>query len=399
MKISVLAPFQKNKDGIPRAAEELISKLCEADNVESVSVIVAKKERDYVSPVLLQSEKVSLFVVRSFLLPWTLLQAIKLYKRSDVLLIFTYPCYFFDPSSLLFSFQLLVKFRILPGTKWVQMLYDFVFYTCPEDMRSFKENMLFKVWKKYFVHVPVRYVAISESTKKEATSYWGPSTTEITVIPLGSFITPKSPRTHFGSKKILTVSCISPRKNQLRLIKAFELVHRNNPSSGAELMIVGRKRKDIPGLDSTLRDIRNRNKGIKITLAGYLTDSEIMSLYEEADIFVYPSLYEGFGLPVLEAMACGCPIIASNVFSLPEVVGEAGMLVDPYDVEMIARALSTVLENDELKREMSRKGIEQAQKFSWERAGVELLAVCREVAERRSQRGGGRVQILDKRND
>jgi glycosyltransferase involved in cell wall biosynthesis len=390
MKISVLAPFQIYKDGIPRAAEELISKLCEADDVESVSVIVAKRDKDYVSPFLLQSEKVSLFVVRSFLLPWTLLKAIKLYKTSDVLLLFTYPCYFFDPSSLLFSFQLLVKFRILPGTKWVQMLYDFVFYTCPKDMRAFKENMLFKVWKRYFVHVPVRYVAISESTKKEAMSYWGPRTGEITVIHLGSFITPKSPRTHFGSKKILTVSSISPRKNQLRLIEAFEIVHRNNPSSGAELVIVGRKRKDIPGLDSTLRDIRNRNKDIKITLAGYLTDSEI---------FVYPSLYEGFGLPVLEAMACGCPIIASNVFSLPEVVGEAGMLVDPYDVEMIARALSTVLENDELKKEMSRKGIEQAKKFSWERAGIELLAVCREVAERRDQHGEGRVQILDKRND
>ncbi|MGZ4929349.1 MAG: glycosyltransferase family 4 protein, partial [Halobacteriota archaeon] len=380
MKISVYAPFFKYQDGIPRAAEELISKLCEADDVESVSVIVARRDREYVSPFLLHSEKVSLFVVRSFLLPWTLLRAIKLYKTSDVLLLFTYPCYFFDPSSLLFSFQLLVKFRILPGTKWVQMLYDFVFYTCPEDMRAFKENMLFKVWKKYFVHVPVRYVAISESTKKEAMSYWGPRTAEITVIHLASFMTPKSPRTHFGSKKILTVSSISPRKNQLRLIEAFELVHRNNPSSGAELMIVGRKRKDIPGLDSTLRDIRKRNNGIKITLAGYLTDSEIMSLYEEADIFVYPSLYEGFGLPVLEAMACGCPIVASNVFSLPEVVGEAGMLVDPYDVDMIARALSAVLENDELKREMSRKGIEQAQKFSWERAGVELLAVCREVA-------------------
>ncbi|MGZ4894657.1 MAG: glycosyltransferase family 4 protein [Halobacteriota archaeon] len=386
MKISVYAPFFKYQDGIPRAAEELISKLCEADDVESVSVIVARRDREYVSPFLLHSEKVSLFVVRSFLLPWTLLRAIKLYKTSDVLLLFTYPCYFFDPSSLLFSFQLLVKFRILPGTKWVQMLYDFVFYTCPEDMRAFKENMLFKVWKKYFVHVPVRYVAISESTKKEAMSYWGPRTAEITVIHLASFMTPKSPRTHFGSKKILTVSSISPRKNQLRLIEAFELVHRNNPSSGAELMIVGRKRKDIPGLDSTLRDIRKRNNGIKITLAGYLTDSEIMSLYEEADIFVYPSLYEGFGLPVLEAMACGCPVVASNVFSLPEVVGEAGMLVDPYDVDMIARALSAVLENDELKREMSRKGIEQAQKFSWERAGVELLAVCREVAEKRSQR-------------
>jgi glycosyltransferase involved in cell wall biosynthesis len=226
---------------------------------------------------------------------------------------------------------------------------------------------------------------VSESTKRDAIRYWGLSDDRITVIHHGSFITPKTPRAHFGSKRILTVSDISPRKNQLRLIQAFELVHRNNPSSGVELMIVGHVRKDIPGFESTLRDIRRRNEGIKITLAGYLSDSEILSLYEEADVFVYPSLYEGFGLPVLEAMACGCPVIASNVSSLPEVVGEAGTLVDPYDVDALAQAISTVLQADGLKREMSRKGIAQAQKFSWEKAGAELLAVCREVAEKASK--------------
>jgi glycosyltransferase involved in cell wall biosynthesis len=389
MKISVLASFPKYKDGIPRATEELISKLCEADNVESVSIIAAKKEKDFVSPFLLRDEKVSLFIVRSFLLPWTLLRTIKLYKTSDVLILFEYPCYTFNPSSLLFFFQLLVKFGILPGAKWVQMLYDFVFYTCPDDqVVPTKETTLNKVWKKYFVRVPVRYVAVSESTKKEAMRYWGPGVAEITVIHLSSFITPKSPRNHFGSKKVLTVSDISPRKNQLRLIEAFELVQRDNPSSGAELMIVGHVRKDVPGFESTLRDMRKRNKGIKITLAGYLTDSELMSLYEEADIFVYPSLYEGFGLPVLEAMACGCPVITSNVSSLPEVVGEAALLVDPYDVEALAQAMLTVLEDDELKKEMSKKGIAQAQKFSWEKAGAELLAVCREVAQKEGQPEG-----------
>jgi glycosyltransferase involved in cell wall biosynthesis len=113
-----------------------------------------------------------------------------------------------------------------------------------------------------------------------------------------------------------------------------------------------------------------------------LPDSEILSLYEGADIFVYPSLYEGFGLPVLEAMACGCPVIVSNISSLREVVGEAGVLVDPYDVEALAHAMTIVLQDDELKREMSRKGTEQAQKFSWKKASAELLAVCSEVAER-----------------
>ena len=107
MKISVLAPFQKYKDGIPRAAEQLISKLCEADNVESVSVMIGKKEKDYVSQFLLQSEKVSLFVVRSFLLPRTLLQAIKLYKTSDVLILFPYPHVF---PSIRLRFYLVFKF-------------------------------------------------------------------------------------------------------------------------------------------------------------------------------------------------------------------------------------------------------------------------------------------------
>jgi glycosyltransferase involved in cell wall biosynthesis len=385
MKITAVASFPKYKDGIPRATEELISKLCETNSVESVSVIT-KESKAFVSPSLSKNKKVSLFTPRSFLLPRTLLRIISLYWNSDVFLLFAHPCYVFDPLQPLCYFQLLIKCRVLPRAKMVQMLYDFSNYACPEDYVALSKRTKFSVlWKDYFSKVPIRYVAISEATKKQAVHYWGLGAAEITVVHLGSFITPKTPRAHFGSKRILTVGDISPRKNQLRLIQAFELVHRNNPSSGVELMIVGHVRKDIPGFESTLRDMRRRNKGIKITLAGYLSDSEILSLYEEADVFVYPSLYEGFGLPVLEAMACGCPVIASNVSSLPEVVGEAGMLVDPYDVDALAQAISTVLQDDGLKREMSRKGIAQAQKFSWEKAGAELLAVCREVAEKGKQ--------------
>jgi len=385
MKITAVASFPKYKDGIPRATEELISKLCETNSVESVSVIT-KESKAFVSPSLSKNKKVSLFTPRSFLLPRTLLRIISLYWNSDVFLLFAHPCYVFDPLQPLCYFQLLIKCRVLPRAKMVQMLYDFSNYACPEDYVALSKRTKFSVlWKDYFSKVPIRYVAISEATKKEAMRYWGQGAADVTVVHLGSFITPKTPRAQFGSKRILTVGDISPRKNQLRLIQAFELVHRNNPSSGVELMIVGHLRKDIPGFESTLRDMRRRNTGIKITLAGYLSDSEILSLYEEADVFVYPSLYEGFGLPVLEAMACGCPVIASNVSSLPEVVGEAGMLVDPYDVDALAQAISTVLQDDGLKREMSRKGIAQAQKFSWEKAGAELLAVCREVAEKGKQ--------------
>ena len=382
MKITAVAPFPKYKDGIPRAAEELISKLCEANSVESISII-AHKGLDFVSPSLLREKKVSLFTARSFLLPWALLRTIKLYKNSDIFLLFAEPWAVFDPLQPLRLFALLIKYGVLPKSNWIQILHDFTIYVFPEDnVDSARTTRLYDMWKNQFSDVPARYVADSKSTKQDAISYWSLSADKITVIYLGSFITPKTPRVSFGSKKILVVSDVSPRKNHLRLIKAFELVHRDNPSSDAELIIVGYLRKDIPEFESTLRDIRSRNEGINIRLAGYLTDSEVLSLYEEADVFVYPSLYEGFGLPVLEAMACGCPVIASNVSSLPEVVGEAGLLVDPYNVEALARAIRTVLDDDELKREMSRKSIAQAQKFSWTRAGAELLAVCQEVAER-----------------
>jgi glycosyltransferase involved in cell wall biosynthesis len=379
MKISVVAPFPKNyKSGIPRVANGLLKKLCEANNVESVTII-AHKGLDFVDPSLLQNKKVSLFIARNFLIPWVLLKTIKLYADSDAFLLLSTPWVVFDQLPLF----LLLRFMnygfssgILPRSKWIQVIYDFVIYACPEDNDYPSASLkLYNKFKKNFVEVPARYITISKSTKRDAMRYWDLPVNKITVIHLGSFVASMAPRTNFGSKKVLIISDIAPRKNQVRLIKAFELVHRENPQCGAELIIVGHMRKNVPEFESTLQDIRERNEGIKITFAGYLTDSEILALYDQADVFVYPSLYEGFGLPVLEAMACGCPIIASNISSLPEVVGEAGLLVDPYDVEALAQAISTVLKDDDLKREMSVKSIAQARRFSWEKASSDYLSL------------------------
>jgi glycosyltransferase involved in cell wall biosynthesis len=317
MKISVVAPFPKNyKSGIPRVANGLLKKLCEANNVESVTII-AHKGLDFVDPSLLQNKKVSLFIARNFLIPWVLLKTIKLYADSDAFLLLSTPWVVFDQLPLF----LLLRFMnygfssgILPRSKWIQVIYDFVIYACPEDNDYPSASLkLYNKFKKNFVEVPARYITISKSTKRDAMRYWDLPVNKITVIHLGSFVASMAPRTNFGSKKVLIISDIAPRKNQVRLIKAFELVHRENPQCGAELIIVGHMRKNVPEFESTLQDIRERNEGIKITFAGYLTDSEILALYDQADVFVYPSLYEGFGLPVLEAMACGCPIIASNI--------------------------------------------------------------------------------------
>jgi len=116
-----------------------------------------------------------------------------------------------------------------------------------------------------------------------------------------------------------------------------------------------------------------------VHFTGYIPEGDLPALYNGADLFVFPSLYEGFGLPVLEAMACGTPVITSNTSSLPEVAGDAALLVDPYDVDAIAEAMRRVLTDLNLAGELRVKGLARASEFSWERTARETLAVYEKV--------------------
>jgi glycosyltransferase involved in cell wall biosynthesis len=113
---------------------------------------------------------------------------------------------------------------------------------------------------------------------------------------------------------------------------------------------------------------------------GLVSDDRLIELYQRASLFVFPSLYEGFGLPVLEAMACGCPVICSNVSSLPEVAGDAAVLVDPKDAAKLADEMARVLTDESLQDELRRRGIRQASRFPWERTARETVAVYKRVA-------------------
>jgi len=116
-----------------------------------------------------------------------------------------------------------------------------------------------------------------------------------------------------------------------------------------------------------------------VRFTGYVEEEDLPALYNGADLFVFPSLYEGFGLPVLEAMACGTPVVTSNTSSLPEVAGDAALLVDPYDVEEIATAMRRILEDEALTAELRAKGLARAKEFSWERTARETIAVYEKV--------------------
>jgi glycosyltransferase involved in cell wall biosynthesis len=158
------------------------------------------------------------------------------------------------------------------------------------------------------------------------------------------------------------------------LLEAYKLLR----EEGLEhrLVIVGRKGWLYKGFFQRLRELGLEGE---VIFPGFVPDGDLPALYSAADLFVFPSLYEGFGLPVLEAMACGTPVIASNSSSLPEVIGDAGIMVDPLDVGALLRAIELVLRYERMRREMRARGLEQAAKFSWERAAAITMEVYQGV--------------------
>lgn len=174
-------------------------------------------------------------------------------------------------------------------------------------------------------------------------------------------------------KFVLSVGRLDPRKNLLRLIEAFKSL-KNEHKIPHKLVIAGKK-------DYLSGNIENAVKGLEndIIMTGYIPDETLPILYSAADVFVYPTLFEGFGLPCLEAMSCGCPVISSNTSSIPEVVGDSGLLINPYDTREIANAIYKVLMDNELRNIMKQKGLNRAKDFSWEKSAFKTLEVYKKV--------------------
>ena len=146
-----------------------------------------------------------------------------------------------------------------------------------------------------------------------------------------------------------------------------------------KLLIIGDEISKLPALR---RAVHKHKLHKHVRFLGYLPDETLAVLYRLAELFVFPSLYEGFGLPPLEAMACGTPVVTSNVSSLPEVTGDAAVLVDPYEVESIAEGMERVLTNPALSAELRTKGIARAREFSWERSVARTRELYQEVGGR-----------------
>ena len=174
---------------------------------------------------------------------------------------------------------------------------------------------------------------------------------------------------------ILFVGSVEPRKNILRLLEAYHKVLKW--SKRWQLVIVGGRNywKSSP----VVQKVEQLGLQDQVKLTGYIPDEDLPAIYNGADLFCLPSLYEGFGLPVLEAMACGVPVITSNSSSLPEVAGDAAILSDPYNVDEIASAMERILEEPELAQELRQRGLARAAQFTWEKTARETIAVYEKV--------------------
>jgi len=234
-----------------------------------------------------------------------------------------------------------------------------------------------------------RIIAVSEYSRQDILKTYGLSPERVIAIPEAA-PTHFAPVTNenemrrirdtYGIKGdyILAVGSIQPRKNLARLVRAYTHLRAARPGVKLPTLVLVGKRAWL--YDETLRVIRESGAGDQILLTGYVSESDLTALYSGAICFVYPSYFEGFGLPPLEAMKCGAPVIVGNQTSLPEVVGEAALLVNPFDEIEIAAALARLIDNPDLRDKLRVKGLKRAATFSWQDTARRTLEVYEQVA-------------------
>lgn len=244
------------------------------------------------------------------------------------------------------------------------------------------------MWPRLLANV-AHIIAISDYTRQCIQSAYGIPADRISVIPNGvdERFHPQDEQAIADARRecgvptrqyVLSVSSIEPRKNLRRLIEAWRMVENRLPDD-VSLLLAGKVGFKHVFPDAEITDLPKR-----VHFLGHVPDAHLPGLMSGARLFVYPSLYEGFGLPPLEAMACGTPVLTSNTSAIPEVVGSAAALIEPTDVEAIADAISTMLSDDAKCEVLRRAGLVQAQKYTWRKTSEETYRLLKRIAEDRS---------------
>ena len=262
----------------------------------------------------------------------------------------------------------------LHATRTLLTVHDLSFLHYPDAFVPSLREYLERVVPRSVARAD-RVLADSKSTRDDLVAYFGTPPEKVEVLYSGvdsRFRSEKAPgeeerlKTKYGIEApyVLSVGTLQPRKNYVRLIKAFAKL----PLANLQLVIAG-------GQGWLYEEIfvEAEKHGDRVRVLGFVDDANLPALYRGAELFAFPSLYEGFGIPPLEAMACGVPVVCSNTSSLPEVAGDAALKVDPLDTDGLTEAMVQALKDANLRREMTDKGLAQAARFTWAVAARQLL--------------------------
>jgi glycosyltransferase involved in cell wall biosynthesis len=254
-------------------------------------------------------------------------------------------------------------------------------------------HTLFQRWylewsARYHVRAAAHLLADSYATRHDLVRWYGADPARITVAYLGvdpTFKPVRDPaeiarvaqRYGLGQPYLLCVGTVQPRKNLIRLIEAMAVLREQGAMGALTLALVGKRGWLSDPIFSRVGEL---GLEARVMLTGYVDDADLPALYSGAELFVMPSLYEGFCMPVLEAMACGTPVAASNASSLPELVRDAAICFDPQDVGAIAEAITYGLRDRQFRADLIARGLDRSQEFTWERCARQVLGVLEQVA-------------------
>ena len=265
----------------------------------------------------------------------------------------------------------------------VVTVHDVILKICPESTPSKKPQLLFDLAMRLCLRSATKVITVSEFSKQSLVRHFRASPDNVRVIYEGvdtrfrliekAELVPLRERLSLPQRFALYVGINKPHKNLTRLIEAFAQVRREVE---LDLVIAG---KEDPRYPQAKIAAHNLGVAERVRFLGDVAERDLPGLYNLAELFVFPSLCEGFGLPALEAMACGVPVVCSGTSSLPEVVGDSALLVDPYTTAEIAEAMVRVVTDSALRERLRERGLQRAAGFSWMETARQTLAVYREA--------------------
>lgn len=282
------------------------------------------------------------------------------------------------------------NYDIPPGVKGkaVTFIYDMVYKAYPHTVNKKTMKMLDYNLKKTCMRAD-HIITISEFSKREIIKYMKVPSDKISIMPCGVDLSIYHP--NYTKKEIdrvkkkyniendymLYLGTLEPRKNIERLVEAYSILKRNM-CTPPKLVLAGKKGWLY---DTIFKKIELYRLKEDIIFTDYVENEDVPILLNGANIFIFPSIYEGFGLPPLEAMACGTPVIVSNEASLPEIVGDAGYLVNPYSIEELVYAMEHLINNESLRENFRSRGLERAEKFTWNQSINKLMGIYLSLLE------------------